>query len=49
MEAIIPIEIRMPTIRVEILEKENAKTKTKDLDTTDEIQEAAAMRIASYQ
>ena len=36
MEAVIPTEIGMPTIRAEILEKENAEAIAKDLDTTDE-------------
>ena len=48
MEAIIPTEIWMPTLRTEIPEKANAKVITKDLDMTDELREAPAMCIASY-
>ena len=47
MEAIIPMEIGIPTLQIEILE--NVEAVTKDLDMTDELHEAAAMRIASYQ
>ena len=49
MEAIIPIEIGVPTVRMEIPEKSNAQAITKDLDMTDKLHEAAAVRIASYQ
>ena len=49
MEAIIPIEIGMPTIRIEILEEENSEFVTKNLDTIDELREVAVVRIASYQ
>ena len=49
MEAIIPIEIGVPSLRTEILEKANAKAITKDLDMTNELCEVAAMRIASCQ
>ena len=49
MEAIIPTEIRMPTLRIGIPEEANAKAVTKDLDMADELREAAAMRIVSYQ
>ena len=49
MEAIIPTEIRMPTIRAEIPEKANAKAITNDLNIIDELQEAVAVCIASYQ
>ena len=49
MEAIIPIEISMPTIRTNMLEQENAELVIKDLDTVDELRESAAVRIASYQ
>ena len=48
MEAIIPTEIGMPTIRTNTYEEANAKAITKDLDTTDELREATAVRIASY-
>ena len=49
MEAIIPTEIRMPTIQIEILKKANAEAVAKDLDMTDELQETTAVHIASYQ
>ena len=49
MEAIIPTKIGMPTIRTEIHEKANAEVVTKYLDMTDELREAVAMSIASYQ
>ena len=48
-KAIIYIEIWIPTVRTEIPEKENAEAVAKDLDTTDEHQEAATVRMASYQ
>ena len=49
MEAIIPIKIVMPTIRTGIPEEANVEAVTKDLDTIDELREAAVVRIASYQ
>ena len=49
MEAIIPMEKGIPTIRTYIPEEENTEAVIKDLDTTDELQEVAALRIASYQ
>ena len=49
MEAIIPTEIGMPTIRTKVPEEANAEAITKGLDTIDELQEAAAVRITSYQ
>ena len=48
MEAIIPIEIGMPTLQTEIPEKANAEAVAKDLDMASELREATAMRIASY-
>ena len=48
MEAIVPIEISMPTLRTDLPEQSNAETVIKDLDTVDELREATAMRIASY-
>ena len=39
----------MPTIRIEVPEEVNAEAITKDLDKEDELREAAAMRIVSYQ
>ena len=49
MEVRIPIEIGMPTLRSEILEKANVEVVTKDLDMTDELHENEAVRITSYQ
>ena len=49
MEAIIPTKIGMPTIQTEISEEAKVEAITKDLDITDELQEAAALHIASYQ
>ena len=49
MKAIIPTEIGMPTIRTEIPEEENTEALIKDLDTTDELREVAAVRIVLYQ
>ena len=49
MEAIIPTEIGVPTLRTKILEKANAEAITKDLDMIDELREVVAMCIASYQ
>ena len=39
----------MLTIRTEVPEEVNAEAITKDLDKEDELREAAAVRIASYQ
>ena len=49
MEAIILVEIGMPTLRTEILEEANVVAVTKDLVMANEIREAVAVRIASYQ
>ena len=49
MKAIIPTKIGMPTLRTKIPEDANAESITKDLDMIDELHEAAAMRIGSYQ
>ena len=39
----------MPTLRTKIHEKANVEVVSKDLDMTDELREAATVRIASYQ
>ena len=39
----------MPTIRTEVSKEANTKAVIKDLDTTDELREAAAVRMTSYQ
>ena len=49
MEAIVPTKIGVPTLRTEIPKKANIEAIAKDLDMTDELHEAAAVRIASYQ
>ena len=49
MEAIIPIEIGVPTLQTKIPEKANTKVIAKDLDMTNELHEVAAIRKASYQ
>ena len=49
MEAIIPTEIGMPTIRTNIPEQRNADLVIKDVDTVDELRDSAAIRIVSYQ
>ena len=49
MGAIIPIEIWMPTFRIGIPGQVNAEAVTNDLDMVDELREAIAVCIASYQ
>ena len=49
MKAIIPTEIGMQTIRTRIPEETSTESIIKDLDTTDELREAATICIASYQ
>ena len=49
METIIPTEIGMATIRVNVPEQWNADLMIKDLDIDNELRESAAIRIASYQ
>ena len=44
MEAIIPIEIGVPTLQSEIPEKANAEAVTKDLDMIDELRESSAVK-----
>ena len=39
----------MPTIQIELPEEANVEAITKDLDTIDELREAAGVHIASYQ
>ena len=48
MEAIVPMEIGMPTLRTDIPEQSNTESLIKDLDLVDELCEVAAVRIASY-
>ena len=49
MEAIIPTEIGLLTIRIATSESENAKSIARELDMSDELREAAAIRITFYQ
>ena len=48
MEAIVPTEIDKPTLRSDLPEQSNAETIIKDLDTEDELREAAVVRVTSY-
>ena len=45
MEAIVPTEIGMPTLRTDIPEQSNTESVIKDLDMVDELCKAAAVRI----
>ena len=49
MEAIIPTEIGMPTLRIEIPRKTNTEAIIKDLDMANKLREAAAICITLYQ
>ena len=49
MEAIIPTEIGMATLRIKLPEKANTKAIAKYLDMVNELREAEVVRIASYQ
>ena len=49
MEAVIPTEIGLPTIRIATPESENAESIAQELDMSDEHGEAAAIYITSYQ
>ena len=49
MEAIIPTEIGVPTLRTKIPEKTNTKAISKDLDMADELHEAKVVGMTSYQ
>ena len=48
MEAIIPTEIGMPTLRIDTPEQSNTDSMIKDLDMADELRKAVAVQIASY-
>ena len=48
MEAVIPTEIGLPTIRTDTPKSGNAESVVRELDASDELREAAAIRIASY-
>ena len=49
MEAVIPTEIGLPTIWTVTPESENAESVVREFDASDELREAATIRIASYQ
>ena len=49
MEAIIPTEIGMPTLRIEVPRKANTKAISKGLDMADENREEVTIHISSYQ
>ena len=49
MEAIIPTEIGVPTLRTEISKKANIKVIAKYLDMANELHEVVAVCMASYQ
>ena len=49
MEAVIPTEIGLPTIRTATPESENAESIARELDISDELREAVTIRITSYQ
>ena len=48
MEAIIPTEIDMPTLRTDVPEQLNTESMIKDLDTENELREIAVVQIPSY-
>ena len=48
MEAIIPTEIGMPTLRTDMPDQLSTKSLIKDLDMVDELRETVAVRVASY-
>ena len=48
MEAIIPTEIGMPALRMDMPEQLSTESIIKDLDTADELRETAIVRVASY-
>ena len=49
MEAVIPTEIGMPTLRTDTPEQSNNEAVAENLDMADELREAASIRMASYQ
>ena len=49
MEVVIPTEIGLPTIRTTTPKSENAESIARELDKSDELREAAAIHITSYQ
>ena len=49
MEAVIPTKIDLPTIWTTTPEVENGESMIRELDTSDELRETAAIRMTSYQ
>ena len=49
MEVVIPTEIGLPIIRTATSDSENAESVVRELDVSDDLREAAAIRVASYQ
>ena len=50
MDAVIPIEIGLPTIRTDAAKENDANAELgRNLDWTDEVRESAAIRMADYQ
>ena len=49
MEVVIPTEVGLPTIRTDTPDSENAESIVRELDVSDELREAATIRITSYQ
>ena len=49
MEVVIPTEIGLPTIYTAASESANEESIVRELDTSDELREAAAIQLASYQ
>ena len=49
MKDVIPTKIGLPTIRTATPESENEGFVIRELDTSDELREAAAIRVTSYQ
>ena len=49
MKVVIPTEVGLPTIRTDMPDSENTESIVRELDVSDELREAATIRIASYQ
>ena len=49
MEAVFPTKIALPTVRTTASESANEESIIKELDTSDELWEAAAIRLTFYQ
>ena len=49
MEAVIPTEIGLPIVRTTTSDPANEESMIRELDSNDELREATAIRVASYQ